>query len=197
MFGLFFENCLVFRFWFLQPLLIFYQTICFGWKCLFCQTCILSVNIENPPVEFNRKDWDLIDQVLSVLAPFEEATRDLSNHDASISMTMTHHNNNHWEFGGGKWRPWGHRVEKVPQGINGSKILCCGSLRALHNSKLPGCKIQRSIFPRGWYSFPHKGIGCGKACCSSEERCRVQGKSGCCTPIKLYSSRDTIKVEGS
>ena len=45
-------------------------------------------DIENPPVEFNRKDWDLIDQVLSVLAPFEEATRDLSNHDASISMTI-------------------------------------------------------------------------------------------------------------
>ena len=88
MFGLFFEDCLLFRFWFLQPLLIFYQTICFGWKCLFCQTCILSVNIENPPVEFTRKDWDLIDQVLSVLAPFEEATRDLSNHDASISMTI-------------------------------------------------------------------------------------------------------------
>ena len=30
------------------------------------------------PVEFTRKDWDhIIDQVLSVLAPFEEATRDL------------------------------------------------------------------------------------------------------------------------
>ena len=26
--------------------------------------------------------------MLSVLAPFEEATRDLSNHDASISMTI-------------------------------------------------------------------------------------------------------------
>ena len=45
-------------------------------------------DIENPPVEFARKDWELIDQVLSVLAPFEEATRDLSNHDASISMTI-------------------------------------------------------------------------------------------------------------
>ena len=45
-------------------------------------------DIKNPPVEFTRKDWDLIDQVLSVLAPFEEATRDLSNHDASISMTI-------------------------------------------------------------------------------------------------------------
>ena len=41
------------------------------------------------PVEFTRKDWDLIvDQVLSVLAPFEEATRDLSDHDASISITI-------------------------------------------------------------------------------------------------------------
>ena len=44
MFGLFFENCLLFRFWFLHPLLIFYQAICFGRKFLFCQTCTLSVS---------------------------------------------------------------------------------------------------------------------------------------------------------
>ena len=45
-------------------------------------------DIENPPVEFTRKDWDLIDQVLSVLAPFEEATRELSNRDASVAYNL-------------------------------------------------------------------------------------------------------------
>ena len=45
-------------------------------------------NIENPPVEFQSKDFTLMNQVLKVLEPFEEATRDLSNHDASISMAI-------------------------------------------------------------------------------------------------------------
>ena len=38
------------------------------------------------PVEFTKKDWDLISQVLSVLKPFQDATKMLSYHDASISL---------------------------------------------------------------------------------------------------------------
>ena len=42
----------------------------------------------DPPVEFMRKDWTLIDQVVDILEPFEEATKWLSYHDASISMVV-------------------------------------------------------------------------------------------------------------
>ena len=42
----------------------------------------------DPPVEFMRKDWTLIDQVVDILEPFEDATKWLSYHDASISMVV-------------------------------------------------------------------------------------------------------------
>ena len=41
-----------------------------------------------PPVEFLRKDWTLIGQVVDILKPFEEATKWLSDHDASINMVI-------------------------------------------------------------------------------------------------------------
>ena len=41
-----------------------------------------------PPVEFLWKDWTLIGQVVDILKPFEEATKWLSDHDASISMVV-------------------------------------------------------------------------------------------------------------
>ena len=44
-----------------------------------------SENVD-APVEFTKKDWELITQVLSVLQPFQDATKMLSLHDASISM---------------------------------------------------------------------------------------------------------------
>ena len=86
--------------------------------------------------DFHNLFWNFIKQsILAKQCLFCQAISLLPN----IYFIGNHHNNNHWEFGGGKWRPWGQRVEKVPQGINGSKNQCCGSLRVFHNSKLPGC----------------------------------------------------------
>lgn len=44
--------------------------------------------MENPPVEFLRRDWTLLGQLVDILEPFEEATKWLSFHDASISMVV-------------------------------------------------------------------------------------------------------------
>ena len=40
------------------------------------------------PVEFTKQDWDLIPLVLTVLQPFQDATKMLSYQDASISLAI-------------------------------------------------------------------------------------------------------------
>ena len=45
-------------------------------------------NIESDPVEFSNADWKLIEKVLLVLKPFQDATKTLSYHDASISLVI-------------------------------------------------------------------------------------------------------------
>ena len=45
-------------------------------------------NIETIDVEFVKKDWDLMEQVIKILRPFFEVTEMLSKHDASISMAI-------------------------------------------------------------------------------------------------------------
>ena len=44
--------------------------------------------IDPPPTELTRRDWDLIELVVKVLKPFEEATLELSKQDASISCVI-------------------------------------------------------------------------------------------------------------
>ena len=40
------------------------------------------------PVEITKSDWELIKKVLKVLKPFQDATKMLSEHDASVSMAI-------------------------------------------------------------------------------------------------------------
>ena len=45
-------------------------------------------NVENVPVYFTPNEWRLMRKVVGVLKPFHEITLMLSQHDASISMTI-------------------------------------------------------------------------------------------------------------
>ena len=39
-------------------------------------------------IEFTNRDWDTLDLIITVLKPFYDATKMLSQHDASISMAI-------------------------------------------------------------------------------------------------------------
>ena len=41
-----------------------------------------------PDIEFSSQEWKRIGQVIKILRPFEEATKELSQHDASISLVI-------------------------------------------------------------------------------------------------------------
>ena len=49
---------------------------------------VQTLNTVECPVEFTSEDKKLIKKVVQVLKPFEEATKMLSDHDASISMVI-------------------------------------------------------------------------------------------------------------
>ena len=47
------------------------------------------INLDDiPDVELSSQDWRVIEKVIRVLRPFEEATRELSKHEASISQCI-------------------------------------------------------------------------------------------------------------